>query len=166
MNEWAKAVPVSVGEYLATRLYQLGVDHLVGVPGDFNLNLLDEFSAAGLQQRVGSPNELGAGYACDAYARKRGLGAVITTYGVGELSCLNAVAGAAAEHVRLLQITGAPDQDSARDARLIHHTLADGDFHRFERIYQELTCACEGWTGWSGHVKSEGQQPKTGRLDD
>ena len=43
--------------------------------------------------------EQGAGYAADSYARLRGLGALVTTFGVGELSALNAIAGAYAESV-------------------------------------------------------------------
>ena len=42
--------------------------------------------------------ELNAGYAADGYARQRGFGALVTTYGVGELSALNAIAGSFAEN--------------------------------------------------------------------
>jgi indolepyruvate decarboxylase len=128
-----------VGAYLAHRLREAGVEHLFGVPGDFNLTLLDTMAETGLLQWVGSPNELGAGYAVDAYARRRGLGAIVTTYGVGELSCLNAVAGSAAESVPVLQITGAPATGQVAAGRLLHHTLADGVFDHFERAYQEVT---------------------------
>jgi TPP-dependent 2-oxoacid decarboxylase len=134
---------VSVAEYLARRLHELGVEHLFGVPGDFNLTLLDAIAETRLLRWVGSPNELGAGYAADAYARRRGLAALVTTYGVGELSCLNAVAGSAAENVPVLQITGAPRTGAAAAGALVHHTLADGDFARFERAYAEVTVAQE-----------------------
>jgi TPP-dependent 2-oxoacid decarboxylase len=134
---------VSVAEYLARRLHEAGIEHLFGVPGDFNLSLLDAIAETGLLQWVGSPNELGAGYAADAYARRRGLAALVTTYGVGELSCLNAVAGSAAENVPVLQITGAPKTAAVAASALVHHTLADGDFSRFERAYAEVTVAQE-----------------------
>jgi TPP-dependent 2-oxoacid decarboxylase len=130
---------ITAGAYVAHRLREVGVEHLFGVPGDFNLTLLDTIAATGLLQWIGSPNELGAGYAVDAYARRRGLGAVVTTYGVGELSCLNAVAGSAAESVPVLQITGAPATGAVAAGRLLHHTLADGDFGHFERAYAEVT---------------------------
>lgn len=59
--------------------------------------------AGGLQPRalgwVGTTNELNAGYAADGYARLRGMAALCTTFGVGELSAINAVAGSYAEHV-------------------------------------------------------------------
>ncbi|MGW1530054.1 alpha-keto acid decarboxylase family protein [Streptomyces sp. NPDC002159] len=134
---------VSVAGYLARRLHEAGVEHVFGVPGDFNLTLLDGLAETGLLQWVGSPNELGAGYAADAYARHRGLAAVVTTYGVGELSCVNAVAGSAAEHVPVLQITGAPRTTAVASQSLLHHTLADGDFSRFERVFTEITVVQE-----------------------
>jgi TPP-dependent 2-oxoacid decarboxylase len=137
---------ISVAGYLARRLREAGVEHLFGVPGDYNLNLLDAIAETGLLSWVGSPNELGAGYAADAYARRRGLAALVTTYGVGELSALNAVAGSAAEHVPVLQITGAPPAAAAASGALVHHTLADGDFSRFSRAYAEFTVAGETLT--------------------
>ena len=76
---------VSVGFYLATRLAQLGANHIFGLPGDFNLTLLDEFLTVPEIDWVGSSNELNASYAADGYARAgRRVGAFVTTYGVGE----------------------------------------------------------------------------------
>ena len=47
------ASPRTVGAYLATRLVQLGAGHLFGLPGDFNLTLLDEMLLlARLDQQV------------------------------------------------------------------------------------------------------------------
>jgi indolepyruvate decarboxylase len=130
-----------VGSYLASRLRQLGVEHLFGMPGDFNLVLLDEMLAGQGLQWVGSTNELNAAYATDGYARVRGFGALVTTYGVGELSALNGVAGAYADSVPLVQITGAPSTAQAAAGALIHHTLMDGDFDHFRRAYGEVTAA-------------------------
>lgn len=45
-------------------------------------------------------------YAADAYARLRGLGVIVVTYSVGELSALNGVAGSYAERVPVVVITG------------------------------------------------------------
>ncbi|GAA3385244.1 alpha-keto acid decarboxylase family protein [Cryptosporangium minutisporangium] len=132
---------VTVATYLAERLRQHGVAHLFGVPGDFNLGLIDGLLAGGQQRWIGSPNELNAGYAADAYARRRGLAALVTTYGVGELSCLNAIAGSYAEQVPVVQITGAPATNAG--GALLHHTLADGDLGHFARAYREVTAATE-----------------------
>lgn len=132
---------ITVAGYLAERLRQNGVAHLFGVPGDLNLALIDGLLAGGQQRWVGSPNELDAGYAADAYARRRGLGAVVTTAGVGELSCLNAIAGAYAEQVPVVQITGSPATGTA--GAPLGHTLSDGDPGHVVRAYREVTAATE-----------------------
>ncbi|MEU4236241.1 thiamine pyrophosphate-binding protein [Actinoplanes sp. NPDC026619] len=134
---------ITLAEYLGRRLRQAGVGHLFGVPGDFNLTLLDHLTQVPGLTWVGSPNELGAGYAADAYARSRGLAVLVTTYGVGELSALNAVAGSAAEDVPVLHIAGSPATTAVAARRLVHHTLADGEFGRFARAYAEVTVHSE-----------------------
>ncbi|MEU4563358.1 thiamine pyrophosphate-binding protein [Actinoplanes sp. NPDC023936] len=132
---------VTVAEYLGLRLRQAGVEHLFGVPGDFNLNLLDGLATVEGLRWVGSPNELGAGYAADAYARRRGLSALFTTYGVGELSAINAVAGSAAEDSPVVHVVGSPRTTTVASGALVHHTLADGEFGHFARAYAEVTVA-------------------------
>jgi TPP-dependent 2-oxoacid decarboxylase len=140
------ASTVTVAEYLGERLRQAGVSHLFGVPGDFNLNLLDGLAEVTGLRWVGSPNELGAGYAADAYARSRGLAALITTYGVGELSAINAVAGSAAEDAPVLHVVGSPRTSTVEAGSLVHHTLADGDFGHFARAYGEISGTTETLT--------------------
>jgi len=133
---------VTVGQYLATRLVQLGSDHVFGLPGDFNLSLLDQMVTVEGFHWVGSTNELNAAYAADGYARlKRGIGALVTTFGVGELSAINGVAGSYSEDVPVVQITGMPST-AARAAGLhLHHTLIDGDYEHFYRAYREVTAS-------------------------
>ncbi|WP_330182333.1 alpha-keto acid decarboxylase family protein [Nocardia sp. NBC_01503] len=130
-----------VGDYLLDRLHELGVTEIFGVPGDFNLQFLDHVVRHPGLRWVGSANELNAGYAADGYARLRGIGAVVTTYGVGELSAVNAIAGSYAEYVPVVHIVGVPAKDIQANHRIIHHTLGDGDFHHFRRIAAEVTCA-------------------------
>ena len=137
---------VTVAEYLGRRLLQAGVEHVFGVPGDFNLDLLDGLATVEGLRWVGSANELGAGYAADAYARRRGLGVLVTTYGVGELSALNAVAGSAAEDVPVLHVVGSPRTASVAAGALVHHTLADGDFGHFARAAAEVSVVTETLT--------------------
>jgi len=52
--------PIDVAEYLFTRLHQIGVQSVHGVPGDFNLVALDYVEKLGLKW-VGNCNELNAG---------------------------------------------------------------------------------------------------------
>ena len=104
-----------------------------GVPGDYNLVALDYLSEAGLRW-VGNCNELNAGYSADGYARIKGIGAMITTFGVGELSALNAIAGSYAEYVPVVHIVGTPSTLSQSNGMLLHHTLGNGDFKVFETM--------------------------------
>jgi pyruvate decarboxylase len=114
---------IPLGNYIFRRIRSLGIEHVFGVPGDFNLNLLDHLSSSNLQW-VGACNELNAAYAADGYARIRGLpGVLITTYGVGELSAINGIAGAYAEHVPIIHIVGMTSRLQQGARLLIHHTL-------------------------------------------
>lgn len=131
---------VKVSEYLFTRLHQLGVRSVFGVPGDYNLRLLDFVEPAGLHW-VGNCNELNSAYAADGYARVNGLSALITTFGVGELSAVNGVAGAFAEKAPVIHIVGTPSRHSQNSRALLHHTLADGDYRHFATIASHVTRA-------------------------
>ena len=129
---------ITVAEYLLTRLKEIGVDHLFGVPGDFVLGFFNQVLKSDLQY-VGTCNELNAAYAADGYARIRGIGAFSSTYGVGELSAVNGVAGAFAERVPVVVITGSPSTANFRTRPLLHHTL--GDYQIPLRIYEKITAA-------------------------
>lgn len=87
---------ISLAGYLFTRIRQLGARSVHGVPSDYNMTVLDAIKPTGLHF-VGNSNELNAGYAADGYARVKGVGALCTGFGVGELSAINAVGGAYAE---------------------------------------------------------------------
>jgi alpha-keto-acid decarboxylase len=131
----------TVGDYLLDRLAELGVSEIFGVPGDYNLEFLDHIVAHPAIRWVGNANELNAGYAADGYGRLRGMSAVVTTFGVGELSASNAIAGSYAEHVPVVHIVGGPSKDAQLARRPLHHSLGDGDFEHFFRISREITCA-------------------------
>ena len=131
----------NVTTYLLDRLAEAGVDRLFGLPGDFTLAMLDDVEEHPSIEWVGCATELGAGYAADGYARIRGLGAVCTTFGVGELSAINAIAGAYAEHVPVIHVVGSPATATQAAGRATHHTLGDGDFGHFARMTAEVTHA-------------------------
>lgn len=65
----------------------------------------------------------------------------MTTFGVGELSTLNAVAGAFSEYVPLVHIVGQPSTLSQRDGMLLHHTLGNGNFEVFADMSSRISCA-------------------------
>lgn len=132
----------TVGQYLARRLAQLGATSLFGLPGDFNLTLLDEMLSVDSVTWVGSTNELNASYAADAFARAgRGLGAFVTTFGVGELSAVNGVAGSYAEDVPVVHVVGMPSRAAMEQGVPLHHTLLDSDFDHGLRVAREFTVA-------------------------
>lgn len=131
----------AVADHLLDRLGELGVDHAFGVPGDYNLAFLDHLVAHPSVEWVGCANELNAGYAADAYGRLRGISALFTTFGVGELSAVNAVAGSYAEYVPVVEVVGAPATASQAANRIVHHSLGDGVFDHFMGMHAPITCA-------------------------
>lgn len=132
---------LTVGEYLLARLDEIGVRHLFGVPGDYNLQFLDSVISHPTIRWVGCANELNAAYAADGYGRCRGAAALLTTFGVGELSALNGIAGSYAEYVPVIHLVGAPDSRAQRQKDCVHHSLGDGDFQHFLRISGEVSAA-------------------------
>ncbi|KAF4549240.1 Pyruvate decarboxylase-like protein 1 [Elsinoe fawcettii] len=131
---------IALSDYLFARLRQLGIDTLFGVPGDYNLTLLDHVKPSGLHW-VGNANELNAGYAADGYAKIKGCGALVTTFGVGELSAVNAIAGAYAERAAVVHIVGSPPRSTQDGRLLVHHTFNDGEYGRFAKMYEAVTVA-------------------------
>ncbi|KAI9838442.1 MAG: Pyruvate decarboxylase 1 [Thelocarpon superellum] len=140
INSSAINAPVDLAEYLFRRLHEVGVRAVHGLPGDYNLVALDYIPKNGLNW-VGNCNELNAGYAADGYARVKGIAALVTTFGVGELSALNAIAGAYSEYVPVVHIVGTPSTISQKNGMLLHHTLGNGDFNVFANMSKEVSCA-------------------------
>ena len=124
----------TVIEYVLGRLYEIGITDIFGVPGDFAFTVQDAIVEHPDINWIGCCNELNAAYAADGYARIRGLGAVSTTYGVGELSAINAIAGSYAEHLPVFHLTGMPTLAAQADRALVHHTLGNGEFDLFRSM--------------------------------
>ena len=126
----------TISRYILHRLQEIGIKHLFGVPGDYNLDFLDDVIESPIRW-VGNCNELNAGYAADGYARLNGAGAAVVTYGVGGLSILNAVAGAYAEQVPLIVISGAPPARRRESGALVHHLISD--YYLQLEVFKKLT---------------------------
>ena len=131
----------TIADYLFDRVAEAGASEIFGVPGDFNLTFLDNVLASDKLCWVGNTNELNAGYAADGYARERGFAAMVTTFGVGELSAINATAGSFAEYAPVLHIVGAPSTALQDSKRRIHHSLGDGVFNHFIKMVEPVTVA-------------------------
>ena len=130
---------MNVSDYLLTRLKSLGVGHVFGVPGDFVLPFFESLAEHEIQH-VLTCNELNAGYAADGYARLRGLGAAAVTYGPGAFSIVNAFAGAHAEDVPLVVISGGPDTKAYKSTPhpVLHHLLTD-NYEAQINIFRQIT---------------------------
>ena len=132
---------MSIGNFLLRRLQEAGIRHIFGVPGDYNLEFMQQLEDRGEPAWIGNCNELNASYAADAYARINGLGALIVTHGVGTLSAMNGVAGAYSEHVPVILISGSIPLKAVQRGDLMHHTLAEQGKGDLCRIFAEVTAA-------------------------
>jgi pyruvate decarboxylase len=131
----------TVGSYLAARLSQVGLKHHFAVAGDFNLVLLDQLLTNKDLEQVYCCNELNCGYSAEGYARASGAGAAVVTFSVGGLSAINAIAGAYAENLPVILVSGAPNTNDRATEHLIHHTLATHDWSYQLEIAKKVTCA-------------------------
>lgn len=128
----------TIGQYLLKRLYDAGVEHIFGVPGDYVLGFYDLLVKSPVRH-IGTTREDSAAFAADGYARCRGMGALAVTYGVGALNTVNAIAGAYAESSPVVLISGAPGVREQRNDPLLHHRFGPFTFQR--EIFERISCA-------------------------
>lgn len=129
---------LTIARHLTRRLRELNVNEGFGIVGDYVLKFVGALDAEGFPLLI-TTDEQGAGFAADAYARVRGLGVAVCTYGVGGLKLANAAAGAWAEQVPLLVVSGAPGMGERENDPMLHHRVKDFDTQL--RVFQDLTCA-------------------------
>lgn len=130
--------PITLGKYLIDRLYDLGVRHIFGIPGDYVLAFYKLVEDSPIQL-IGTTTELAAGYAADVYARINGLGVVCVTYAVGGLSLANATACAYAEKSPVVVISGAPGLRERQPNQFLHHSV--GGFGTQQSVFERITVA-------------------------
>lgn len=152
-NSHSRSIPF--GEYLFHKLVQSGSKSIFGVPGDYNLALLEHVyddSVKGVGCRwIACCNELNASYAADGYSRYTNkLASLISTCGVGELSALNGVAGSSAENVKVLHIvgvvkTGLPQSNYHHLIPQLQYSNLVGANQRtcYEMVKDRIACSAE-----------------------
>jgi indolepyruvate decarboxylase len=113
----------------------------LGVPGEFNLELLQQFDDTGALRWVGTCSELNASYAADGYAWLNGLAALTVTDAVGALGAINGIAGSYAEHVPAICVAGSIPLRSMERGLGMHHTMGDGTWDRFLGTFAQMTAA-------------------------
>lgn len=129
---------ITTADYLVKKLKFLGIKNVFGLPGDYNFNILDAIIKDDEINWVNSTNELNASYSSDGYARINGYGAVVTTYGVGELSAINGIAGSMAENVPVIHIAGVPKTSFIEKNIIVHHNFSNPNYYLFENAYKNV----------------------------
>lgn len=129
---------LTIGQYLIQQLSAHGVRHVFGIPGDYVLGFYDQLSRSELKI-INTCDEQGAGFAADAYARVKGLGAVCVTYCVGGLKVANTTAEAFAEKSPVVVISGAPGMKEREKNPLLHHKVREFDTQK--KVFEQLTIA-------------------------
>lgn len=129
----------SVADFLIERIEHAGIKHVFGVPGDYVLNFYKKLSDDDNIEVVGCTDEAHAGFAANAYARVKGIGAICVTYNVGALKIANAIACAYAERCPVVVISGSPGMKERQEDMLLHHMVRS--FECQKEIFQNLTCA-------------------------
>src|SRR5271156_4723076 len=146
---------VTVIQYVLSRLREIGITDVFGVPGDYAFPVNDAICNDPGMCWVGCSNELNAAYAVDGYARIKGMAALCTTYGVGELSAINGIAGAYAEHLPIFHLVGTPNISTQAAHALMHHTLGNGEYDIFRRMSEPVVCASAVMTPQNAAYETE-----------
>jgi indolepyruvate decarboxylase len=128
----------TLAEQLLLALKQRGATEVFGIPGDFALPLFLEIERSAVLPLYTLSHEPAVGFAADAATRLRGgLGVAAVTYGAGAFNLVNTVAGAYAERVPLVVLSGAPAAHEAASGYLLHHQVKTLDSQW--RVFAELT---------------------------
>src|ERR1044071_2290072 len=109
-------------EALLTALKDRGAGEIFGIPGDFALPFFKIAEESRILPVHTLSHEPAVGFAADAAARMRGtLGVAAVTYGAGAFNLVNTVAGAYAERVPMVVLSGAPAAGEAASGYQLHH---------------------------------------------
>ncbi|MBA4078982.1 MAG: thiamine pyrophosphate-binding protein, partial [Cyanobacteria bacterium PR.023] len=127
---------MKLADYIFERIEKTGVEHTFGIPGDFVLPFYAAQTRTNLKTVV-LTHEPSVGYAADAYARLRGLGVALVTYGAGGLNMINPVGLAYAEESPLLVISGAPETRFRKDKPQLHHCVKN--FNTQHDVFAQVT---------------------------
>lgn len=123
-------------DYLFARIKDSGVDCTFGIPGDFVLPIYAGQERCGMKTVV-MTHEPSVGFAADAYARLRGLGVALVTYGAGGLNMVNPIGLAYAEESPVLVISGSPETRYRSQKPQLHHCVKTFDTQY--NVFKEVT---------------------------
>jgi indolepyruvate decarboxylase len=138
-------MPYLIADYLIDRLVEHGVHRLFGVPAVFCAAVFDAAGRKAGFDSVVTNSDLEAGYAADGYGRIHGLSALAVSYGPGNLSVVNAIAGAYLERSPVVIISGGPSQknidDQSATGVLYSHSM--GKPHTDLDVFRNITAFCQ-----------------------
>ena len=128
-----------LGRALLDALRQHGAQELFGIPGDFVLPFFKVIEESGALPFYTLSHEPAVGFAADAAARFHGaISVAVATWGAGAFNLVNAVAGAYAERVPVVVVSGAPGVHERASGWRLHHMSREIDTQT--RIFREITC--------------------------
>jgi len=128
-----------LGRALLDALRQHGAREVFGIPGDFVLPFFKVIEESGVLPFYTLSHEPAVGFAADAAARFRGsISVAVATWGAGAFNLVNPVAGAYAERVPVVVVSGAPGVHERASGWRLHHMSREIDTQT--RIFREITC--------------------------
>lgn len=125
-----------LADYLFKKIKDAGVDCTFGIPGDFVLPIYAAQARLGLKTVV-MTHEPSVGFAADAYARLKGLGVALVTYGAGGLNMINPIGLAYAEESPVVVVSGSPETRYRSQKPQLHHCVKHFDTQY--RVFSEVT---------------------------
>ena len=129
----------SLGHVLLRALKAHGAKEIFGIPGDFVLPFFKAIEESGTLPFYTLSHEPAVGFAADAAARFHGgLSVAVATWGAGAFNLVNPVAGAYAERVPVVVISGAPGVHERASGWRLHHMSRAIDTQT--RVFREITC--------------------------
>jgi indolepyruvate decarboxylase len=129
----------SLGRALLDALRDHGAREIFGIPGDFVLPFFKVIEESGVLPFYTMSHEPAVGFAADAAARFRGsISVAVATWGAGAFNLVNPIAGAYAERVPVVVISGAPGVAERAAGWQLHHMSRAVDTQ--SRIFREITC--------------------------
>jgi len=128
-----------LGEALLEAFKAHGAREIFGIPGDFVLPFFKTIEETRTLPFYTLSHEPAVGFAADAAARFRAsISVAVATWGAGAFNLVNAVAGAYAERVPVIVVSGAPGIGERGSGFHIHHMSRALDTQT--RVFAEITC--------------------------
>jgi len=135
---------ITIANYLLNRLYELGVEHIFAIPGDYIIRFDKVIEEHPHIQFINATRENTAGYLANAYSQIRGIGVACITYGVG-INIANATAQAFTESCPLIVISGAASAAEFTHCPHLHHLINTSHTERRDttqlEIFRQITAA-------------------------